>query len=112
MFGKQFQIYGVRITAKCTLRIKKLKGDIFIYHVPQEKLSSKFLLRHPSAEGNYFFHIFPFSSERGNVAGEYEVSVKLTIVFETGSVKRFRCNKSKELPNSFLSFYCENILKS
>ena len=68
------------------------------YHTPAQKESTSSIC-------------FP-SHQKEGVAGEYEVSVKLTIVFEIGSVKRFRCNNSKELPNSFLSFYCENILRS
>ena len=38
-FGKQFQIYGVRITAKCTLRVKKIeRRHIYISGLPGKTL--------------------------------------------------------------------------
>ena len=74
--------------------------------IPQGR--RKLLLPLPKA---IFFSKNYFPPKQGG-GRDYEGSVKLIIASIIGSVNRFHCNKSKELPNSFLSCCCKNILRS
>ena len=55
MAGILFQICGVQITRKYTLRVKKLKVDIFTHVSPQKPLHQALTITSLKAERNYLF---------------------------------------------------------
>ena len=109
---ENFQICGVQNTGEYILRVKKLKGYIFI-HVPQGNTLLKPLIVITQIEGSYSFplpkqgffeDLFNPISKKGE-GGNYEGSVKLMIGSVIRCVNELRYSKFKKLPNSFLRFY-------
>ena len=102
---RNVEICGVQITRKC----KTLPQIFIITHETKQSYKLPFLKKRFSK------NLFPASTEwegREN----YELSTKLTLSSVIASVNRYRWYNSKELQNSFLSFYryfwvyCENAL--
>ena len=102
MAGILFQIFGVQITGKHTLRVKNLKVDRSLH----KKLSPRLLPSPPPTQREIIHSLFRcsvflklcFPSHQNEEAeGNYEGFIS--------PLHRFCGYKSKELPNSLLTFY-------